>query len=98
VNTSNVSDIIPVAASQAISGLMNQAFKSNLKVPKSANKYLVAKAVDRIVLAHESLEVVCHQMGLTQTEAEYIQLVAVEFGEWNMAAKMTGSTSIVGVS
>lgn len=87
MNEPSLQSVLPVAARDAVANGMNEDFRSSLKLPKKMNRYLVARAMDRVLLEHLTVAEVKAQMGLVKSEAEYVEKVVAEFRAWEAANK-----------
>lgn len=83
--------VLPASSHEAIAKSMGEDFKSKLKLPKGTNGFLVARAVDRVLLEKKTVAEVQKAMGLVRSEAEYVTAVVDEFRAWEAANKATAA-------
>jgi hypothetical protein len=78
--TPNIQDIAPVASQEALLAAIQKTFQSTLRLPKDMNRFMIGRAVDRVLLERVAIEEL--GMGLLRSEREYITKVVSEFKAW----------------
>lgn len=84
-----LASVLPASTQEAIQSELTKEFKSTLKLPKTANRHLVGRAVDLVLQKDQNLDDLRTKMGLTKTEVDYISKVVDEFHAWQTAQKET---------
>jgi hypothetical protein len=79
--------VLPAATHDAIAKALGEDFKSTLKLPKGMNRYIIASAIDNVLLHELSVEQVKTQIGLVASEVSYVKSVIDEFRAWEAMNK-----------
>lgn len=83
----SLSSVLPASTQEVVAKGFGEDFKSKLKLPKGVNRFLVARAVDRVLLNKDTVAEVKKAMGLVASEVDYVTAVINEFRAWEAASK-----------